>query len=71
LVEHDRKTWEVDEFHGDNTGLVVAEIELTREDEPFASPPWLGAEVTLLERYYNIRLVSHPYRAWTEAERTP
>ena len=71
LVEHDRKTWEVDEFHGDNRGLVVAEIELTREDEPFASPPWLGTEVTLLERYYNVRLVSHPYCAWTAAERTP
>ena len=71
LVEHGGKTWEVDEFHGDNTGLVVAEIELTREDEPFASPPWLGTEVTLLERYYNVRLVSHPYCAWTAAERTP
>ena len=71
LVEHGRKTWEVDEFHGANTGLVVAEIELTREDEQFASPPWLGAEVTLLERYYNVCLVSHPYCAWTEAERAP
>jgi adenylate cyclase len=70
-VEHGGMTWEVDEFHGDNSGLVVAELELTREDEPFAVPPWLGAEVTQLARYYNVRLVQHPYRAWTEAERHP
>jgi adenylate cyclase len=69
FVEHDGKTWEVDEFHGDNSGLVVAEIELTREDERFSSPAWLGAEVTQLEPYYNVRLVTHPYCAWTEAER--
>jgi adenylate cyclase len=71
FVEHGGKTWEVDEFHGDNSGLVVAEIELTREDEQFSSPPWVGAEVTQLERYYNVRLVTHPYCTWTEAERNP
>jgi adenylate cyclase len=71
FVEHGGKTWEVDEFHGDNTGLVVAELELDREDEPFALPPWLGSEVTQLPRYYNVCLVKHPYRAWTEAERQP
>ena len=71
LVEHDGMTWEVDEFHGDNAGLIVAELELTREDEPFARPPWVGKEVTPLARYYNSRLVQYPYRAWTEAERTP
>jgi adenylate cyclase len=68
-VEHGGMTWEVDEFHGDNVGLVVAELELSRENEPFQVPPWLGAEVTQLARYYNVRLVQHPYRAWTEAER--
>jgi adenylate cyclase len=68
-VEHDGKTWEVDEFHGDNAGLIVAELELTREDEPFSLPSWVGAEVTQLARYYNSRLVQHPYSAWTEAER--
>jgi adenylate cyclase len=68
-VEHGGMTWEVDEFHGDNAGLIVAELELTREDEPFASPPWVGEEVTQLARYYNSRLVKYPYRAWTEAER--
>lgn len=71
FVEHGGKTWEIDEFHGENVGLVVAELELDREDEPFARPPWLGREVTHLERYYNLCLVTHPYRAWTEAERNP
>jgi adenylate cyclase len=71
LVTHGGTTWEVDEFHGDNEGLVVAELELTREDEPFTLPPWLGVEVTELRRYYNVCLVTHPYRAWTEAERNP
>jgi adenylate cyclase len=69
FVEHGGKTFEVDEFHGDNAGLVVAELELTREDEPFERPPWLGKEVTELTRYYNVCLVKHPYKAWTEAER--
>ena len=64
-------TWEVDEFHGDNSGLVVAELELDREDQAFARPPWAGAEVTHLARYYNVSLVNHPYRQWTQTERNP
>jgi adenylate cyclase len=71
LVEHDGMTWEIDEFHGDNSGLVVAELELEREDQEFEHPPWLGIEVTHLRRYYNVCLATHPYRAWTEAERKP
>jgi len=71
LVEHGGMTWEIDEFHGENLGLVVAELELDDEDQAFARPPWLGQEVTQLHRYYNVRLVEHPYRAWTEAERNP
>lgn len=71
FVPYDRMTWEVDEFHGDNVGLVVAEIELDREDQAFARPPWAGVEVTQLTRYYNVSLVNHPYRQWTEAERNP
>lgn len=71
FVVHGGMTWEVDEFHGDNAGLVVAELELAREDEAFPMPPWLGVEVTALSRYYNVCLVSHPYREWTEAERNP
>ena len=71
FVEHGGMTWEIDEFHGENEGLVVAELELDREDEPFARPPWLGVEVTQLRRYYNVCLVTHPYRAWNNAERNP
>lgn len=61
--------WEVDEFGGDNAGLIVAEIELGAEDESFVRPAWLGAEVTAAERYYNFRLASRPFSAWTAAER--
>ena len=71
FVEHGGKTWEVDEFHGENSGLVVAELELDHEDERFPRPPWLGDEVTHLKRYYNVCLVTHPFSAWTEAERKP
>ena len=63
--------WEIDEFHGDNEGLIVAELELDREDQEFPKPDWIGAEVTHLRRYYNVCLVDHPYRIWTAAERTP
>jgi adenylate cyclase len=57
-------TWEVDEFLGDNAGLVVAEIELSAEDEPFARPAWLGEEVTADPRYRNSALAERPYRTW-------
>ena len=71
FVVHDGMTWEVDEFHGDNAGLVVAELELESEDQRFSLPPWLGREVTALRRYYNVCLVTHPYCAWTTVERNP
>jgi adenylate cyclase len=70
-VPHGDLEWEIDEFHGDNAGLLVAELELEREGQEFARPLWLGTEVTELRRYYNVCLVQHPYRAWTEAERQP
>jgi adenylate cyclase len=63
--------WEVDEFHGDNAGLVVAEIELDFEGQDFPTPAWVGAEVTHLERYYNVKLVEHPFRDWSREERNP
>jgi adenylate cyclase len=69
FVPYGGLTWEIDEFHGDNSGLIVAEVELTREDQEFARPAWAGAEVTHLKRYYNVSLVKHPYRQWTAAER--
>ncbi len=68
-VEHAGHLWEVDEFLGDNAGLVVAEIELGAADEAFARPDWLGAEVTDASRYYNLALASRPYAQWSADER--
>ena len=61
----------VDEFHGMNAGLVVAEVELGAADEPFGRPPFLGEEVTGDRRYYNSSLTVRPYALWSEAERQP
>jgi len=62
-----RHVWEVDEFHGDNAGLVVAEIELGSEDEAFEQPDWVAAEVTEDARYYNSNLAVKPFREWGES----
>jgi adenylate cyclase len=56
--------WEVDEFHGANEGLLLAEIELENEDDPFEKPAWLGEEVTGDKRYYNAYLSLNPFRDW-------
>ena len=69
-IEHEGHLWEVDEFLGDNAGLVVAEIELASADEPFAKPSWIGAEVTDSPRYYNLALATRPYSQWSAAEKT-
>ena len=66
LVESAGRTWEIDEFDGDNAGLVVAELELGSEDEAYERPDWLGVEVSDDPRYYNVRLVQHPYRDWPD-----
>ena len=63
-VMHGDHLWEVDEFYGDNAGLVVAEIELSYPDESFARPSWLGEEVSLDRRYYNSNLSKLPYTRW-------
>lgn len=60
--------WEVDEFLGENKGLIVAEIELEREDAPFPRPEWLGEEVTGDPRYYNSSLVTQPYSQWKKTD---
>lgn len=60
----DKHTWEVDEFHGDNEGLIMAEIELESESDLFDKPSWLGKEVTGDKRYYNAFLSEKPYRLW-------
>ena len=57
-------TWEVDEFLGDNAGLVIAELELESEDQRFERPNWLGEEVTGDPKYYNANLVINPYKNW-------
>ncbi len=69
-VEHAGHLWEVDEFLGDNAGLVVAEIELGHADEAFVKPAWIGKQVTDAARYYNLALASRPYSAWSDDERT-
>lgn len=58
--------FEVDEFLGENKGLVIAEIELQHEDEPFEKPPWLGEEITGNIRYYNSQLSLKPYNQWNK-----
>lgn len=57
-------TWEIDVFEGDNQGLVVAEVELPREDAEVLLPPWAAGEVTQDPRYYNSSLAQRPYRTW-------
>ena len=64
LVDCDGHTFEVDEFYGDNEGLVVAEVELSDENEAFTRPSWLGEEVTGDEKYYNSMLMKNPYKNW-------
>ena len=57
-------SWEVDIFHGENEGLIVAEIELETEDETFEWPEWIGREVSGEQKYYNMMLAKHPYSKW-------
>lgn len=64
LVEFGVHTFEVDEFHGKNEGLIVAEIELRSEDEKFEKPKWIGKEVTGNLNYYNSMLSKNPYLNW-------
>ena len=64
LVPQGKHTYEVDEFFGDNAGLVVAEVELSAPDEPFVHALFLGKEVTGDRRYYNSQLRIHPYKDW-------
>ncbi|HMN23687.1 MAG TPA: CYTH domain-containing protein, partial [Ignavibacteriaceae bacterium] len=64
LVKVGNHTFEVDEFYGENKGLVVAEIELTSEAETFDKPAWLGDEVTGDSKYYNIMLIKNPFTKW-------
>jgi CYTH domain-containing protein len=64
LVKSGHHTFEVDEFYGENQGLVMAEVELAAEDEPYVKPAFIGQEVTGDVRYYNSYLKAHPYSTW-------
>lgn len=63
-ISSDHHTYEVDDFMGENEGLIVAEIELSSESEPFSKPEWLGKEVTGDVKYYNSQLSKNPYSKW-------
>ena len=64
LIKAGDFTFEVDEFYGENEGLVVAEIELNNEKDTFQKPNWLGEEITGALKYYNSQLSKHPYKNW-------
>lgn len=64
IINRDGVTWEIDEFLGENTGLIVAEVELSREDQSIHLPSWIGEEVTHDFRYSNSALSQHPFRNW-------
>ena len=63
-VEVDNLIWEVDQFMGDNEGLIIAEVEVPSEDYRFDIHEWIDKEVTGIERYYNSYISQHPYKNW-------
>lgn len=68
VVKDGPHKWEIDEFGGENRGLVLAEIELDDERQEIELPDWVGREVTNDPRYFNLSLVQHPYSEWAEKE---
>jgi len=64
IVKFENHKWEIDVFEKENKGLVVAEIELSKEDEFFLTPDWIGKEVTEETKYYNSQLIENPYSEW-------
>jgi adenylate cyclase len=66
FVKNNDNIWEIDEFYGDNQGLIVAEIELTATGQDFEKPHWIGKDVTHDRRYYNNNLSIHPYSMWSD-----
>jgi CYTH domain-containing protein len=67
-ILYENTLWEIDQFLGENEGLIVAEVELRAEDQKIVLPPWAGLEVTNDARYYNANLISNPYKKWKEQE---
>ncbi|HEY9295803.1 MAG TPA: CYTH domain-containing protein [Phormidium sp.] len=66
LIKHGELTWEVDEFFGENAGLIIAEVELTAENQVIELPEWVGMEVSHDSRYFNSNLFKYPFSKWTE-----
>ena len=64
FIVYEGKKWEIDQFHRDNEGLWIAEIELQSEQESFQVPEWTAEEVTGNEKYYNSYLSKHPFKSW-------
>lgn len=65
-VPFDGLTWEIDEFHGENEGLIVAEVELQDENQKYEKPSWVGEEVSGDPRYFNSNLIKNPFKNWTK-----
>lgn len=66
IVNFENQIFEIDEFHGKNEGLVIAELELTNENDKFTLPEWIGEEVTGNIKYYNAYISQNPYKSWEE-----
>lgn len=64
LVSNDQNIWEIDVFKGDNSGLIIAELELESEDQKISLPEWIGEEVTGIQKYYNSSLTKYPFSIW-------
>lgn len=71
LIEYSEKIWEIDEFHGSNEGLFLAEVTLQNEHESIALPPWVGQEVSHEIRFLNSNLYLNPYKSWKKSETNP
>jgi len=67
VVVFGNHTWEIDEFRGENEGLVIAEVELKNENEDLILPDWIGKEVTGNHKYYNNNLINNPYKTWNQS----
>jgi len=67
-IEYRDLIWEVDEFFGENQGLIMAEVELESEDQRYEKPQWIGEEVTGDPKYFNSNLINNPYRKWQGAK---
>ncbi|RIV20690.1 CYTH domain-containing protein [Fibrisoma montanum] len=65
-IPYEGLVWEIDEFQGENLGLIVAEVELTDEKQAIQLPPWVGKEVTTEAKYYNANLFKHPFSKWID-----